>query len=136
MLGILILIMLIPLTMVGDLVHERSARRYEVESQIASQWGGSQIVGGPVLMIPYVTRSSYVREDGSTAETVTERSAFFLPGQAGHQAPIWIASCGGAACMRCWFIASEVELTGTFAPANFAEWNVPPAISSGTARCC
>jgi inner membrane protein involved in colicin E2 resistance len=37
MLGILILIMLIPLTMISDLVSERSYRRYEVENQIAEQ---------------------------------------------------------------------------------------------------
>ena len=85
MLGILILIMLIPLTMIGDLVYERSARRYEVENQIAGQWGESQVVGGPVLMIPYVTRSTYVRADGSSGETVTERSAYLPARQAGHQ---------------------------------------------------
>src|SRR5262245_42586554 len=79
MLGILILLMLIPLTMISDLVNERSNRRYEVETQIAEQWGGYQVVSGPVLMIPYVTRSTYTRTDGSVGETVTERTAYFLP---------------------------------------------------------
>ena len=79
MLGILVMIMMIPLTMIGDLINERSYRRYDVENEIAGQWGGFQIVGGPVLMVPYVTRSTFTRNDGSTGVTVTERTAFFLP---------------------------------------------------------
>jgi inner membrane protein len=124
MLGILILITLIPLNMVGDLVHERSARRYEVENQIASQWGGWQIVAGPVLMIPYVTRSSYIREDGGSAEAVTERSAFFLPDKLAIKADM-NSELRRRSLHEVLVYASAVELTGTFAPANFAEWNVP-----------
>ncbi len=126
MLGILILIMLIPLTMIGDLVYERSARRYEVENQIAGQWGGSQIVGGPVLMIPYVTRSSYVRADGSSGETVTERSAFFLPDKLAITADM-DSDFRRRSLYDVLVYTSQVQLTGSFAPANFSEWNVPAA---------
>lgn len=124
MLGILILIMLIPLTMIGDLVSERSVRRYEVENQIAGQWGESQIVGGPVLMIPYVTRSNYVRADGSTGETVTERSAFFLPDKLGISASL-DSELRRRSLHEVLVYSSKVELTGSFAPASFGEWSVP-----------
>ena len=124
MLGILILIMLIPLTMIGDLVNERSVRRYEVENQIAGQWGESQIVGGPVLMIPYVTRSNYVRADGSTGETVTERSAFFLPDKLAISASL-DSELRRRSLHEVLVYSSKVELTGSFAPASFGQWNVP-----------
>lgn len=124
MLGILILIMLIPLTMIGDLVYERSARRYEVENQIAGQWGESQVVGGPVLMIPYVTRSTYVRADGSSGETVTERSAYFLPDKLAISANL-DSEWRRRSLHEVLVYGSKVNLTGSFAPASFSEWNVP-----------
>ena len=135
MLGILILIMLIPLTMIGDLVYERSARRYEVENQIAGQWGGSQIVGGPVLMIPYVTRSNYVRADGSTGETVSERSAFFLPDKLAIT-PAWIANCGGAVCTRCWSTTARWNSRAPSRRPTSASGTYRRAISNGIRQCC
>jgi inner membrane protein len=75
-LGVLTLILLIPLGMIGDLVHERESRKSEVESEITSQWGGPQTVLGPILAVPY----RYNTEAGATA---TQRTAvaylFFLP---------------------------------------------------------
>jgi len=124
MLGILILLMLIPLTMIGDLVNERSYRRYEVENQIASQWGASQIIGGPVLMIPYVTRSSYTRTDGSIGSTVTERAAFFLPENLMITADL-DSDKRRRSLHDVLVYTSQIELKGTFAPANFADWNIP-----------
>jgi inner membrane protein len=125
MLAILILVMLIPLTMIGDLVYERSARRYDVENQIAAQWGQSQIVGGPVLMIPYVTRSSYQRADGSSAETVSERSAYFLPETLEIAAEL-DTDRRRRSLYEVLVYTSRIKFSGSFAPANFAEWAVPP----------
>jgi inner membrane protein len=124
MLGILILIMLIPLTMISDLVSERSYRRYEVENQIAEQWGGYQVVSGPVLMIPYVTRSTYTRTDGSIGETVTERTAYFLPENLAIAAKM-DSERRRRSLHDVLVYASQIELSGAFAAANFAEWNIP-----------
>ena len=124
MLGILILIMLIPLTMIGDLVNERSNRRYEVEAQIAEQWGGYQTVSGPVLMIPYVTRSTYTRYDGSFGETVTDRTAYFLPDKLAIAAKM-DSERRRRSLHDVLVYGSQIELSGSFAPASFTEWNVP-----------
>ncbi|HEY4163528.1 MAG TPA: inner membrane CreD family protein, partial [Dongiaceae bacterium] len=76
--GILTLILLIPLGMIEDLVQERSARKAEVDSEITGQWGGPQIVAGPVLAVPY----RYVSEagDGATPRMSTS-FLYFLPKQ-------------------------------------------------------
>src|SRR5262245_43157186 len=124
MLGVLILIMLIPLIMIGDLVNERSNRRYEVENQIAEQWGGYQIVSGPVLMIPYVTRSTYTRTNGSVGETVTDRSAYFLPETLAITAKM-DSDRRRRSLHDVLVYASQIELSGSFAPASFADWNIP-----------
>jgi inner membrane protein len=124
MLGILVMIMMIPLTMIGDLINERSYRRYDVENEIAGQWGGFQIVGGPVLMVPYVTRSTFTRNDGSTGVTVTERTAFFLPQALAIEASL-NSELRRRSLHEVLVYTSDIELTGSFAPANFAEWAIP-----------
>jgi inner membrane protein len=51
--GVLILVLLIPSSMIEGLIRERSERQDEVVRNIAEQWAGNQLVKGPVLIIPY-----------------------------------------------------------------------------------
>src|SRR5688572_12322136 len=53
MIGLLILLFLIPLSMVDSLVRERAQRRAEAAAEVASTWGSRQVLGGPVLVVPY-----------------------------------------------------------------------------------
>jgi inner membrane protein len=50
--GVLALLMLIPLLQVQSLVGERRGLESEARENIAARWGGTQIVGGPVLVVP------------------------------------------------------------------------------------
>ncbi len=50
--GFLILILLIPLSMVTDLIRERESRSNEAISEVSSKWGGSQIVSAPSILLP------------------------------------------------------------------------------------
>ncbi len=50
--GVLALLMTIPLLKVSGLVTERLAMRTQAIAQIAQGWGGAQVLGGPVLVIP------------------------------------------------------------------------------------
>jgi inner membrane protein len=50
--GVLALLMTIPLAQVSSLVSERQQLRVEAIAQIAQGWGGSQVLGGPVLVVP------------------------------------------------------------------------------------
>ena len=52
-LGILILILLIPVSWTKKLIRERAIRRKKAISEISSKWGLSQTVVGPILSIPY-----------------------------------------------------------------------------------
>lgn len=51
--AVLTLLLLIPLGMVSGIVGERASRRNEAVASVSSTSGGSQIVTGPVLTIPY-----------------------------------------------------------------------------------
>lgn len=75
MLGFLTLILMLPLEMIHGLIAERAGRRAETEAEIAAQWGGAQRVAGPVLVVPYLYRTSPDDE-----RSPTERGyAYFLP---------------------------------------------------------
>ena len=50
--GLFTMLTLIPLAQVNSLVYERSQRADSAAAMIASRWGGEQILGGPVLVVP------------------------------------------------------------------------------------
>jgi inner membrane protein len=52
MIGIIVLVLIVPLTMLRGLVNERSTLREEAYARVAQGWGGGSIVGGPMLVIP------------------------------------------------------------------------------------
>ncbi|MGP1666181.1 MAG: inner membrane CreD family protein, partial [Rhodanobacter sp.] len=61
--GVLALLMMIPLLQVRGLVRERQQLRTEAISQIAKGWGGQQVLGGPVLVVPTLRQEV---KDGQT----------------------------------------------------------------------
>ena len=52
MIGFIILLLLIPQSMVEDLVFERMDRSQEVIAEVSEKWGGKQVLSGPVLTLP------------------------------------------------------------------------------------
>lgn len=55
--GILIMVLLIPLTYVNILIEERAFRQQDVVREINNKWGNDVIIYGPVLKLPYKTYS-------------------------------------------------------------------------------
>ncbi len=53
MVGILILLLLIPLSFIQSLIRERMYRQEEVVKEINQQWGKEVLLYGPILKIPY-----------------------------------------------------------------------------------
>lgn len=75
--ALLVLLLLIPLSMVESLIHEREQRRAEVVAEIAGKWGLDQQLAGPILKIPYSERV----EDNRGRITRVERAVYLLPQQ-------------------------------------------------------
>ncbi|TFG59326.1 MAG: cell envelope integrity protein CreD, partial [Spirochaetales bacterium] len=61
----LILIFLIPLLMIRSMVNERRNRNFQAEEEITALWGGSQVLAGPYIAVPY--RFTF-KEDRETKE--------------------------------------------------------------------
>ena len=55
--GILVMVLLIPLTYVNILIEERAFRQQDVVREINSKWGNEVMIYGPVLKLPYKTYS-------------------------------------------------------------------------------
>jgi inner membrane protein len=60
--GVLLLVLNVPLTMMCGVVSERTARRDAVAAEVSRNWGDSQIVSGPILTVPY--RSTWADANG------------------------------------------------------------------------
>jgi inner membrane protein len=52
MIGAIVLLLMIPLSMLSGLVSERSSLREQAYTRVAEGWGGSIVLGGPILIIP------------------------------------------------------------------------------------
>jgi inner membrane protein len=73
--GILILILLIPASMIQSLIREREMRQDEAINEINNIWGHEQTITGPILTIPYF---EYYKNDKDEL-TKTTSYAHFLP---------------------------------------------------------
>ncbi|MGH6959667.1 MAG: inner membrane CreD family protein, partial [Dongiaceae bacterium] len=122
-LGLLILLMLIPLSMIGGLVSERYARRLSVEGDIAGQWGYSQSIGGPLLIVPYIVHLKTKRNDGSITEQEQRKLAYFLPDQLAINAAVK-SEKRYRSIYEVLVYTAVIEATGRLTPAAFTEWAV------------
>ncbi len=66
--AILILLLLIPTSMVTNLIRERENRRDEVVADITGKWGAEQTLTGPYLTVPY--RVHYTNQEGQQQYTL------------------------------------------------------------------
>jgi inner membrane protein len=79
---LLVLVMGIPLLVVLGLVAERQARANQVTAEIGVAAGGSQIVGGPMLLVPY-TRVIEASDDQGAIQRRTERGTYVVFAETG-----------------------------------------------------
>ena len=72
----LAILLLIPSFLIQEIINERIKLSEEVKKELYTQWGGKQVVAGPVLNVPF----SVTEPEGTNQET-TERKgiAHFLP---------------------------------------------------------
>ena len=67
--GVILMALNVPLTMMCGVVSERTARRNQVAAEVSESWGGAQTIGGPVLTVPY--RYSWTDGAGRVESAIT-----------------------------------------------------------------
>ena len=79
---LLVLLMGIPLVMVGGLVAQREMRAASVTTEIGARSGGAQVVGGPMLLVPYQRAVETTDSEGRTQRR-TERGSYVVFAETG-----------------------------------------------------
>lgn len=73
--SLLVIILLIPLGLIGNLIYERESRRDSAIAEVNQVWGQSQLISGPVVTVPY--RVVWKDEKDKTHTEI--HKAHFLP---------------------------------------------------------
>ena len=72
----LAILLLIPSFLIQEIIRERIALSQNVKNELYAQWGGKQVIAGPVLNVPF-----FVTEAGENSQVINQRHgvAHFLP---------------------------------------------------------
>lgn len=76
---VLILLLLIPTSMVKDLIHERMNRQTEASLEVRSKHAMAQNLSGPVLTIPFVTAKNVRDTKGNMVKRTEKQFLHILP---------------------------------------------------------
>lgn len=81
--GFLILLLLIPVSMIEGLIHERETRQKEAIDEVSTIWGKEQTLTGLVLTVPYKTYTKIYDDSKNSDFKIVESKSFahFLPEQ-------------------------------------------------------
>ncbi|ABZ92931.1 CreD-like protein [Leptospira biflexa serovar Patoc strain 'Patoc 1 (Ames)'] len=85
-LGVMVILFIIPLSMVGSLIVERSQSRIEAVAEVGEKWSRNQTLIGPFLVIPYNIRIPKSGNSHSKEKwDYTTEYAYFLPDELSYQ---------------------------------------------------
>lgn len=119
LIGILILLMLIPAALIGELVRERKERQAQVVEEVSSKWATAQIVTGPVLIVPYIY--SY---KGTDEKVITQRKMLHLLPEALRISGDVLPEIRKRSLYQVMLYRSALKLDGAFAPAQLANLGI------------
>ena len=126
-LGGLVILLLIPLRMVHSLISEREERRAQASAEVATTWGKSQLLGGPVLTVPYRQHAT----DDKGKEHVWITYARFLPARLKVDGRV-LPEKRSRGIFEAVVYRADLRWTGSFARPSFAGWESRHRTSSGT----
>lgn len=119
--GILILLLLIPVSMVQDLIKERENRQEDAVSEVSSKWGKAQTVMGLVLTIPFNSYTKVYDKDNDSYKLIQSREyAHFLPNQLMIKGNI-LPEMRYRGIYEVIVYNSKLNLTGAFSNPDFNE---------------
>ncbi|PCJ81675.1 MAG: cell envelope integrity protein CreD [Bacteroidetes bacterium] len=121
--GILLLFLLIPVSMVKDLIREREYRQEEAIREVSSKWGEDQTVFGLVLTIPYNTYNKVFDKDDTFKLVQTREYAHFLPNELNIGGEV-LPEMRYRGIYEVIVYNSNLSMSGNFSNPNFEEWKI------------
>ncbi len=122
---VLVVLVQVPIWMIDGLIRERQTRRDSAVQEVGSKWGRMQALSGPLLIVPYVHRSSET-VNGKPVERQEIRHATFLPEQVVAKGRL-DAESRRRGIFSVPVYRASLDLTGTFARPSFDAWNISDA---------
>ena len=120
--GVLVLILQIPAFYVKDLVAERETRQKEAVAEVSSKWATSQVVTGPVIVLPFWE----TKTDAITLKTTREKQhAFFLPDDLSIKADVTPQE-RHRGIYKVMLYVSNISMQGKFQNLQLAKLNILP----------
>lgn len=117
---LLVLVMGIPLLVVGGLVAEREGRAREVTAQIGGAAGGAQVVGGPMLLVPY-QRTVEIADDQNRVQRRVDRGTYVVFAETGAANTNLTVSDRRVGIYRAAIYNATTDFDASFRPAEAME---------------
>ncbi|MDW5288541.1 cell envelope integrity protein CreD [Formosa sp. PL04] len=128
MVGLLTSILLIPLSFIKSLIHERMDRQEEVVNEINQKWGNEVLLYGPILKVPY--RIHHIKEiyDETTKKSKKESYAstdyaYFFPNKLDITSTINPEE-KQRGIYKTAVYKSNIDLAGSFTKPDFSEQDI------------
>jgi inner membrane protein len=130
--GILMLLLLIPSSLVQDLIYERQLRADEVIAEVSGKWGAPQTITGPILSVPY--KQSYLVDEWTNGVKHTRReealrTAYFLPETFAVKGDV-TPELLHRGIFDVAVYDAKLDIKASFADLSFAKWDVSEIIWS------
>lgn len=117
--GILLVVMLIPMSMIVSLITERKDRHSATIQEVTSKWGAGQYIMGPVMIVPYKSYST----DKNNKAVESIQYARFLPDELRMEGQVnpQVRSRG---IYKVVVYTANLHFAGKFPPPDFRDWNI------------
>ncbi len=123
--GILILVLLIPSSLVQNLINERADRQEDMMNDVSDKWSGSQLIAGPVLVIPYQKHVKYQDDNQKEKEKDVIENLYILPDDLHIKAELHTEVLHRG-IFDVVVYNTAVKVSGNFAWADLAALNISP----------
>lgn len=110
--AVLTLLLMIPLAMVTELVHERQGSMFRAQSKISERWAPAQVIGGPILTVPVMAE-----QRNNTGLRQVEKRVFALPASLQLDASLEVELRYYGIYEQPVYVAS-IEMSGSFDPTQ------------------
>lgn len=125
MLFVLVILFQVPIFAIDGMIRERQQRRDAAVEEVASKWGRQQSITGPMLVVPYLTRST---DDVGGKPVVREQQhvATFLPEQLSARGKL-AAEARRRGIFSTSVYHATLHVEGSFVRPSFTAWGVAPS---------
>lgn len=130
MIGLLIVILLIPLSFIKSLIYERMGRQQEVVNEINKKWGKEVLLYGPILKVPYKTYKvknifNTATQQNSEESIENIKYAYFFPKKLNVTSTINPEE-KKRGIYKTAVYKSSIAISGSFVKPDFSELDIKP----------